>query len=218
MKLKVYGLNNPENIAEIANLKPDFMGFIFYPKSSRYINNSISLETLSSISYETKKVGVFVNAAIDESATAYNKCKLDYVQLHGSEDTAFCARLFLKQIPVIKAFKVDAWFNFNQIDTFIPFCSFFLFDKTGDLPGGNGKKYSWDILKNYQYKLPFFLSGGISHDDVDRIAELDNEMLYAIDINSRFELTPGIKNVEKVRSFKNKLNTIINQNKEFAEK
>ena len=205
MKLKVCGLNNPGNILEINALNPDFIGFIFYKKSKRYIADILDDGMLTKIPESVKKVGVFVNSPMDEVIESFHRYKLDYVQLHGDEGQEFCARLFLRQMPVIKVFKLDTWFNFRQLEAYIPFCSFFLFDKAGELPGGNGKKFSWDILKGYNYKLPFFLSGGIGPDDIEQILEVDNEMLYAIDINSKFELAPGMKDVKKVNMFMNKL-------------
>jgi len=205
MKLKVCGLNNPENILNISALMPDYVGFIFYKKSKRYISVVMDGKILAKIPESVKKVGVFVNSPIDEVIENYYRYKLDYVQLHGDEDHVYCARLYLRKIPVIKAFKLDTWFNFRQLEVFIPFCLFFLFDKAGDLPGGNGEKFSWEILKDYNYKLPFFLSGGIGPEDINQIMELHNEMLYAIDINSKFELKPGLKDVKKVNVFMNKL-------------
>lgn len=205
MKLKVCGLNNTENIVEIADLQPNYMGFIFYPKSKRYVVNHISAKDLSKIPNNIKKVGVFVNEDISVVEMIFNQYKLDYVQLHGDEDQSYCAKLFLKQIPIIKAFNIDLMFDFKKLNAFMPFCSYFLFDAKGKLKGGNGIKFNWDIIRNYDLKVPFFLSGGIEPDDVDLISDLKNEMLYCIDINSKFELEPGIKDIEKVEKFKNEI-------------
>jgi phosphoribosylanthranilate isomerase len=208
MKLKVCGLNNPENIKEICRLKPDFIGFIFYEKSKRYVANNISLELIKNIPSNIKKVGVFVNEDIEVIQMRYRQYNLDYVQLQGNEDQRYCIKLYLKQIPVIKVFNVDTDFNFHILDSYSSFCSYFLFDTKGDLPGGNGKKFDWDLLRQYDLKIPIFLSGGISPEDIDSIKGVNHEMIYGIDINSKFEMKPGLKNIEKIKKFKNELKEI----------
>lgn len=205
MKLKVCGLNDPVNIKEIASLSPDFMGFIFYPLSKRCIDESFDPEILKSLPPQISKVGVFVDASINEIIGHVNKYGLDYVQLHGNEDHLFCARLFIKHIKIIKVFRIDTWFNFYNLEAFVPFCSFFLFDKAGELPGGNGIKFSWGVLNKYQVRLPFMLSGGIGPDDIQQINSFDHEMCFAIDINSKFEIKQGVKDVKLVRDFKSKI-------------
>ena len=205
MNLKVCGLNNPENIIDIASLYPDYIGFIFYPESKRYISNQISINTLNQIPDKVKRVGVFVNEDIEVLQMIYNQYGLDYVQLHGDEDQAYCAKLFLKRIPIIKAFNIDSSFDFRILDAYLPFCAYFLFDAKGASQGGNGIKFNWDLIENYDLKVPFFLSGGIGSDDIDLIRDLSLKMLYGIDINSKFEIEPGIKDVEKVKSLKNEI-------------
>jgi phosphoribosylanthranilate isomerase len=214
MKLKVCGLNNPENIIEVCKLKPDFIGFIFYEDSKRYVANNISDELIRNIPSNIKKVGVFVNEDIEVVQMQYHKYKLDYVQLHGNEDNQYCMRLFLKQIPIIKAFKVDNNFNFRMLEKFAPFCNLFLFDTKGLLPGGNGLKFNWEILSDYEFRIPFLLSGGVSLDDIDSIKSVNNEMIYGIDINSKFELKPGIKDTHKIKIFKNNLTELKQVNYE----
>ena len=199
MKLKVCGLNNLENIKTVASLTPDFAGFIFYRPSKRYIfRNNFSSDAFKEIPETVKKVGVFVNASFEEITWAFNQYKLDYIQLHGNEDKGFCEQLFLKNIPLIKAFQIADDFNFKALDGYEPFCQYFLFDTKGKLPGGNGIKFSWDLLKNYSLEVPFFLSGGIGPDDIDAIEYFHHEKLYGVDINSGFEIEPGIKNMKQI--------------------
>lgn len=205
MKLKVCGLNNPENIIEVCKLKPDFIGFIFYEKSKRYMANTIPIELIKDIPSNIKKVGVFVNENIEVVQMIYKRYNLDYVQLHGNEDQRYCIRLYLKQIPIIKAFNIGNVFNFRVLDSYAPFCSFFLFDTKAELPGGNGVKFDWELLNSYDSRIPFLLSGGISNDDIEAIKSLNHEMIYGIDINSKFEIEPGLKNIEKIKNFKNEL-------------
>jgi phosphoribosylanthranilate isomerase len=201
MKLKICGLNNPGNIKEIVQLNPDFIGFIFYADSKRYVANNIHFFDLQYLPDHVKRVGVFVNEDPELVELIYRQYKLDYVQLHGVEDQAYCARLFLKNIPVIKAFNVDAHFDFRKCDPFVPFSNYFLFDTKGERNGGNGKKFDWKILNNYDLKKPFFLSGGIGLDDADLINKLEFKRLMGVDVNSRFELQPGIKDVQKLKAF-----------------
>ena len=201
MKLKVCGLNNPQNVEDIISLGPDYIGFIFYPGSKRYVSNYISPEFLSKIPSRIKKVGVFVDEEINEVERIFRTYKLDYVQLHGNESPKYCIRLFLINVPVIKVFSFDDTFEFKKLDTYASFCSYFLFDSKGIKPGGNGKKFNWSLIEDYDLNVPFFLSGGIGPNDADIIKDLPNEMLYAVDINSLFESEPGIKNVQNIEKF-----------------
>lgn len=205
MKLKVCGLNNPENIKEVCSLNPDYIGFIFYDKSERFVKNNISYQDISSISSNIKKVGVFVNENIDVVMLLARQYNLDYVQLHGNESSSYCGRLFLKQFSVIKSFAVDSNFDFRSLDEYSPFCSFFLFDTKGDKYGGNGMKFNWKLLESYYLRVPLFLSGGITPSDAELIKKIDSNMIYAIDINSKFEISPGIKDVDSIQQFKNDL-------------
>lgn len=212
MKLKVCGLNNPQNIEDIVKLEPDYIGFIFYPESKRFVSNYILPEFLSQIPTKIKKIGVFVNEQISELKKVYNEYKLDYAQLHGEEDSSYCAKLYLENIPVIKAFSLDESFDFKSLNAYEPFCSYFLFDTKGLLPGGNGIKFNWDILHSYELRIPFFLSGGIGENETKEIQELSFEMLDGIDVNSKFEITPGLKDVQKLKRFINDIKMVYNEN------
>ena len=200
MKLKVCGMKYSQNITEIENLFPDLMGFIFYEKSKRFFNlPEINLNN------KVKRVGVFVNENIQEIKNKIKKYKLDYVQLHGEENVNFCHSLqpFVK---IIKVFKIDYNFNFKKTEEFEEVCDYFLFDTKSQLHGGSGKKFDWDLLKNYNGKKDFFLSGGIDISDIEEIKKIVNSYPIAgIDVNSKFELDNLEKDKEKINLLIKKL-------------
>ena len=200
MKLKVCGMKYSQNITEIENLFPDLMGFIFYEKSKRFFNQpEINLNN------KVKRVGVFVTENIQEIKNKIKKYKLDYVQLHGEENVNFCHSLqpFAK---IIKVFKIDYNFNFKKTEEFEEVCDYFLFDTKSQLHGGSGKKFDWDLLKNYNCKKDFFLSGGIDISDIEEIKKIVNSYPIAgIDVNSKFELDNLEKDKEKINLLIKKL-------------
>ena len=200
MKLKVCGMREPKNVAEVATLQPDYMGFILWDGSKRYC------ETLPEVPATITKVGVFVDAPLNEIEHAISTFKLGAVQLHGNESPQKCRELQGKT-QVIKAFGIGEGFDFTTLLDYMPYCDFFLFDTKGPMPGGNGTTFDWSILKNYAFDLPFFISGGIGLEEIDKINELRNADLpvYAIDVNSKFETAPAFKNVEQLKNFKEKL-------------
>ena len=189
-----------QNITEIENLFPDFMGFIFYEKSKRFFNQpEINLNN------KVKRVGVFVNENIQEIKNKIKKYKLDYVQLHGEENVNFCHSLqpFVK---IIKVFKIDYNFNFKKTEEFEEVCDYFLFDTKSHLHGGSGKKFDWDLLKNYNCKKDFFLSGGIDIGDIEEIKKIVYSYPIAgIDVNSKFELDNLEKDKKKINLLIKKL-------------
>lgn len=192
----------PENILEVSTLLPDYLGFIFWEKSSRYFDLEIP-----EIPESIKKVGVFVNATLEEILLKIKKYNLNLVQLHGNESPEFCKELKKSTIKIIKVFSVNDDFNFSALEPFEAVCDYFLFDTKGKLPGGNGITFNWQILKKYHSRKPFFLSGGIGLDDIKNIKKL-NLPIYAIDVNSKFEIEAGLKNIELLKSFKNNLQTL----------
>lgn len=194
-------MRNSENISELMTLKPDYIGFIFYARSKRYVADFPQIEIPSSV----KKVGVFVNETIDEIIEIVKKYKLDFVQLHGNETSEYCEKLAAKNIKIIKAFSVDENFDFSATKPFEKYVSLFLFDTKGNNYGGNGVKFNWDLLQNYTVKTPFLLSGGISKNDAAEIKKLKHPAFLGIDINSGFELEPGLKNIKEIKEFKNRL-------------
>ncbi|MDO9037111.1 MAG: phosphoribosylanthranilate isomerase [Lutibacter sp.] len=201
MQIKVCGMRDKENISGLMTLKPDYIGFIFYDKSKRFVADFPQIEIPSSV----KKVGVFVNDAIEEILEKANQHTLDFVQLHGNETSEYCSALSAKNIKIIKAFSVDENFDFSAIKPFEKHVSLFLFDTKGKNYGGNGIKFNWDLLQNYKGKTPFLLSGGISKNDAEEIKKMKHPAFLGIDINSGFELAPGLKNIKEIKKFKNRL-------------
>jgi phosphoribosylanthranilate isomerase len=186
----------PDNILEVGSLLPDYMGFIFWEKSTRYFDGIIP-ELPKSI----KKVGVFVDASLEEILNTIKIHGLQTVQLHGHESVEFCESLKKSTgnlIEIIKVFSVLDTFDFRILIPFEDVCDFFLFDTKGKLPGGNGTAFDWTVLENYSSTKPFFLSGGIGIDELEHVKQVlkTNLSIYAIDINSKFELKPGLKNIE----------------------
>ena len=194
-------MRNSENISALMTLKPDYIGFIFYAQSKRFVADFPKIEIPASV----KKVGVFVNETVDEIIEKANQYKLDFVQLHGNETAEFCEKLSVKKIKIIKAFSVDENFDFSAIKPFENYISLFLFDTKGKNYGGNGIKFNWDLLQNYKGKTPFLLSGGITKNDATEIKKIKHPAFLGIDINSGFELESGLKNIKEIKEFKNRL-------------
>ena len=198
MKIKVCGMRDSENISGLLNLKPDFIGFIFYDKSKRFVADFPQID----IPYSTKKVGVFFNEKIDKSVEKTLKYKLDIVQLHGNETPEYCEELALQEIKIFKAFSIDENFDFSATKPFEKHVSLFLFDTKGKYYGGNGLKFNWDLLQNYKGKTPFLLSGGITKNDAKEIKKFNHPAFLGVDINSGFELEPALKNTNEIKEFK----------------
>ena len=189
-----------QNIKAVAKLKPDYLGFIFYVKSPRYAALVDKL-VLFSLPSTIKKVGVFVNESVEvmrEMAKAYG---LDVLQLHGGETTIQCLQLREEGFTIIKAFSISQSSDFEDICHYEGCCDYFLFDTKTPQHGGSGIKFDWALLDIYQGETPFFLSGGIDLEDVEAILKLKYPKFAGIDLNSRFELEPGLKNVEKLEHF-----------------
>ena len=197
----------PENIEELVKLSIDFIGFNFYDKSPRYLYE-LTEDIQKSIPGNIKKVGVFVNAELDDIIEIKRKYALDFVQLHGDESPGYCKYLYVNNVSVIKAFQIVSDFNFTELNDYEKYCSYFLFDNKSNAYGGSGRKFNWDILKKYDNtKLPYFLSGGIDLEDVDDIEGLKcgRINIFGVDINSKFEIEPGKKDINKISEFINKL-------------
>jgi len=200
MKVKVCGLNNPSNIMELTNAGVNFFGFIFYKKSPRYCAHMLDGAFIRDLHHSIKRVGVFVNADEYEIMEIAAQYYLDYVQLHGEESPEFCSRLN-QHLSVIKAISIGNDLNKSYLNQYKDSCEYFLFDTKTKLRGGSGRKFDWRVLEDYTLDKPFFLSGGISLEDVEAIKEIQHPQLIGIDINSRFESVPGIKNVQVVKEF-----------------
>ncbi|OIN56447.1 phosphoribosylanthranilate isomerase [Arsenicibacter rosenii] len=208
MKVKVCGMRDAANMEQIAALNPDFMGFIFYDKSPRYVGEDFDAELVKSLPRKIQKVGVFVNASIDFILRTVKKYELDYAQLHGNETPDYCKSLRMRGVSVIKAFAVDASFNFSMLNNYKPHCDFFLFDAKGQNPGGNGFAFDWRVLSRYDNEKPFFLSGGIGVDNLDEIDNLRGMKLYGVDVNSKIEIEPGLKNPDQLKEILTRLKPV----------
>jgi len=216
LSLKVCGMQQAGNMIQVSELQPDYMGLIFYKKSPRYFDGE-----LPEIAPEIKKAGVFVNAEIEEIKEKFLKYKLNAIQLHGEESAGFAKDLKrelqqLENTPeIIKVFSVGDNFDFQEIKAFEGIVDYFLFDTKGALRGGNGTEFDWKILENYPSNTPFFLSGGIGPEHGKAIAELKSHfyrkgkpgLLYAVDVNSKFELKPGLKKLKELKDFKTQINS-----------
>lgn len=200
LKIKVCGMKFPENIKAVAALRPDFMGFIFYSKSPRY-TEPLDISVLNSLPKSIKKIGVFVNEDLEDILTIVYKYKLDGVQLHGVELVEMCRDLHDTGLIVIKAFPIADAYNFKVTKAYDGVCDYFLFDTKTDAYGGSGIKFNWNILNEYKEKTPFLLSGGIATDDAEAILKIEHPKFAGIDLNSKFEVKPGLKNVELLKQF-----------------
>ncbi len=211
-----------ENILAVTKLQPDYLGFIFHKNSPRYFENIIP-----KIPNTIKKVGVFVDAELNDINDKINKYDLQAVQLHGNETPEFCRKLkeichfersekSHQEIPasaemteIIKVFSIKDTFNFDVLKPYENVCDYFLFDTKGKLPGGNGYAFNWNVLKNYPSTKHFFLSGGIGLEQIESVLLFlqrpESKYCYAIDVNSKFEIKPGLKNIEQLDEFKTNL-------------
>ena len=194
-------MRDPENISGVAAALPDFLGFIFYPKSARFVGEEFSAQRLENITASIQKVGVFVNELPAKVIEICRKLNLQVAQLHGNESPEYCRQIKASGLTVFKAFSVDDSFDFEQLSGYTEVCDYFLFDTKGHLPGGTGRKFDWELLKNYTGSVSFFLSGGIGPDDLEAIRNFEHPRWRGLDVNSGFELSPALKDVEKVQQF-----------------
>ena len=195
MLIKICGLR--DNFAEVAALKPDFVGLIFYQKSPRFVEMGQN-EKLKQKLTNVKKVGVFVNTDKDYIISKVSEYNLDLVQLHGNETPEFCAEI-RKFLPVIKAFGISSASDIESANKYAQYVDYLLFDTKTKGYGGSGVKFDWQILQNSKISKPFLLSGGISLDDLESIKALNINNLAGVDLNSRFEDAPGLKNIENLK-------------------
>lgn len=197
-------MTQEDQVDQLAGLGVNFSGFIFYPKSQRYVLRNMTTSQIKKIN-NINKVGVFVNSSVEEVLTMVDECRLHMVQLHGDETPSQCDRI-ANYVSVVKAFRLSDNDNIEwMIKSYMDVCDMFMFDTMGAGYGGTGKKFDWTLLKDIEVGKPFFLSGGIEPGDEDRLLAFGQESvandLFAIDINSRFELNPGVKDMEKVKVF-----------------
>jgi len=212
MKVKVCGLRDPENITDILKLGVDYTGFIFHKRSKRYVGDTDLATWMTAqegLFETTAKVGVFVNAEVDFILNTVHDYRLDYVQLHGDESAGYCQELkllwsvsTLRKAKIIKAFSVTPDFDFRDTNAYASSCPLFVFDTGGQAEhGGTGVKWDWAKLQQYTSPVPFLLSGGIGPSDAAAIRQLNHPQLVGVDLNSRFETAPGLKDVDKLAGF-----------------
>lgn len=201
MKIKVCGLRESDDVIALSNTGIDYMGFIFYEGSPRYARYSLEESTLKYVPKTTRKVGVFVNADTQEILETVGQFGLDMIQLHGEESPETCA-LVREQLPVLKAFRVDEVFDFEtETGPYAACCDYFLFDAAGNAYGGNGIRFGWELLTKYTLRVPFLVGGGIAPQHAHELMQLYHPQLLGCDINSRFEILPGKKDLRQVKTF-----------------
>jgi len=207
MKIKVCGITRKEDLQRLAEYAVDYAGFIFYEKSPRFAAQKIDARTVRETT-GIRKVGVFVNAPLEQVQRTIADYGLDMVQLHGDETPAYCAVL-RESVPVIKAFRVGENVNWEELlGAYLPVTDYFLFDtEAGKAYGGTGKRFNWELLQTYPYQHPFFLSGGIGLEETAEVMQLQMPALFAVDVNSRFETAPGVKDMDKVGIFKDQIHS-----------
>lgn len=203
MKIKVCGNTSLEQLKELDYLKIDFAGIIFYEQSPRYALKNLNANEVKDLELSLTKVGVFVNASEEEIMQRVDEFGLEMVQLHGDETASFCSRIS-DYIKVIKAFRIaDYDTNIDWlVNEYDEVCDYYLFDKgSAGLYGGTGKKFDWNLLEEATIGKPFFLSGGIERSDAQALKKFTHPFFYGIDVNSRFEISPGIKDIQVVKEF-----------------
>ncbi len=205
MKLKVCGMTKYDQLLQLDQLGVDFAGLIFYDKSKRFVGDKLKGHASDIRELQIKKVGVFVNSDTDTIQKAVEEYDLSFAQLHGDESPAFCEQVN-GIVSVIKAIRIGADTKIEeQLKSYNESCAYFLFDTDSKDYGGTGKKFNWEVLQNATIAKPFFLSGGIGLEDVNEVKSFQHPQLFAIDVNSRFETEPGIKDMRKVGAFLSEL-------------
>jgi phosphoribosylanthranilate isomerase len=197
MKIKVCGLKYPGNISEVAALEPDYVGFVCYAPSPRYATG-LNAEILDSLPEILSKTAVFVNEDAETVQKLIDNYNFDAIQLHGNESPEFC-EVFKDKVTVIKAFGIGEGFDFARLNQFADSIDYFLFDTKTDKHGGSGQTFDWSLLDNYKLDIPFFLSGGLSPENLAEVKAIKHPQFYGVDLNSRFETEPGLKDINKLK-------------------
>ena len=200
MWIKICGLKQPENIARIADLKPAMMGFIFYPRSPRYAGG-LDPRHVRALPAQIRRAGVFVDAKAEEILDTVRRYGLDTVQLHGEETPAFCERIRREGLTVIKAVGIAVSDDIRKTDEYHGACDLLLFDTKSPARGGTGRRFDWTLLENYRETTPFLLSGGIGAEHAEDLTAFSHPQCAGLDLNSRFETEPGVKDAEALRDF-----------------
>ena len=206
LKLKICGMRETENCSEVASLRPDFMGFIFYSRSSRFVDDMPAKLTGTLRDSGIEPVAVFVNESTDKILEVVRDFGFSHIQLHGDESPEICLKLKSEGLKVIKVFSIAETRDLDSTINYAGTCDLFLFDtRTPDF-GGSGKSFDWTLLNEYTGETSFLLSGGIGPEDAERISAFKHPRLAGIDVNSRFESKPGLKDITLLQSFIQQLN------------
>ena len=176
----------------------DLMGFIFYNNSPRYFNNALNFDEVRQIPKTIKKVGVFVNASINNLLNTIAHYDLDFVQLHGNENPEYCKEL-MQYVKVIKTISVNDKNSILEINNYTNVCTYFLFDTASPSYGGTGHPFNWQLLEETTIDIPFFISGGVSIENITEIKNLNFKNFVGVDVNSKFEINPGLKDLNKIQ-------------------
>jgi phosphoribosylanthranilate isomerase len=200
LKIKVCGMKFQANIRELAALEPDFIGFIFYPPSKRFIGVDFEKQDIDHLNPSINRTAVFVNAQLHEVVEFSNLYGIKTIQLHGNESPEFCEELKNKGFTILKAFGIDENFNFEVLKDYFNEVDYFLFDTKTSEYGGSGLSFNWNVLDKYKLEKPFLLSGGLSLDNLPEVLKITNKNFYGIDLNSKFEIEPGVKDIEKLKN------------------
>jgi phosphoribosylanthranilate isomerase len=198
MKIKICGMRDPDNIRAVAATSPDFMGFIFYPKSPRWVGESFEIP--SDLPATVKTTGVFVHSTTEDIVDKIEQHGLKFVQLHGDESRKQCNEIRKTGVGIIKVFTVDVSFDLKRTHAYKNSVDYFLFDTRGNNYGGNGIAFDWTVLDNYDLPVGYFLSGGLSLENIGMAVGLTLPGLIGFDFNSGVEMSPGIKDVMKIRA------------------
>lgn len=205
MNIKVCGITEMKQLQQLDGLDIDFAGLIFFKDSPRFVGDKLSKKDVKKADFDLKKTGVFVNPEMIDVLDAIDDYGLDVVQLHGDESPEMCEDLS-SEVEVIKAFRITGNEDIDKlVKSYDDVCDYYLFDNGGGLKeslGGTGKQFDWNILSNAKIEKPFFLSGGISPEDAARLKAFKHPDLFGVDINSRFEIEPGVKDMSKILHFK----------------
>lgn len=193
--VKVCGMKEEQNILQLLELPIQYIGHIFYHKSARYVGDLANITIANGI----KKAGVFVNSDFDEIIKTAERFNLNSIQLHGHESVELASTLKTKGFEVIKAFGIDEDFDWKQLEPYIGHVDYFLFDSKSPAYGGTGVTFNWQKLKEYPFETPYFLSGGLSLENLQEAVNFEDNKLIGLDLNSKFEIEPGLKDIEKLK-------------------
>lgn len=209
LQIKVCGLRDPINIGEVAALKPNYIGFNFWPRSKRYVGDDFSADYHAAVSADIKRVGVFVNADLDAVAAIAQHCKLDGIQLHGDEEPEYFKELRLRAPAkfLIKVLRIEDALPQAIFKQYTPLADMFLFDKASVGFGGSGKRFDWRLLRDYHEKTPALVAGGVDETGLEFLKDLHRvgRAIAGIDVNSRVELEPGLKSTVRIKKVMERL-------------